>query len=196
MQDFYCADQSEEESIPSFATQIEGLSSQIRDRFPDKLPCQEEQRLLRDHLFHGCKKNIWDSVKFYFADLHLDYTHFLEECRKAEEEGNLGQAKAVTNAKLAAATLPPTEEDELAKQLKYQQHQIDALVGHVKNLVSVVKATVLLQRGQAKWFLEATPKNMERGFQRKEPASTDPILSHTSAMTQEPPGRAGGWHVI
>ena len=51
--DFYHSDQSEEESIPSFATQIEGLLSQIRDRFPDKLPHQEEQRLLKDNLLHS-----------------------------------------------------------------------------------------------------------------------------------------------
>ena len=29
----------------------------------------------------------------------------------------------------------------MSRQLRYQQHQIDALVGQVKNLVSVVKAT-------------------------------------------------------
>ena len=92
MQDFYCTDQGEE-TIPSFATGIEGLLSQIRDRFPDKLPHQEEQRFLRDHLFHRCKKSIWDSVKFCFADPCLDYMHFLEECRKAEEEGKVGQAR-------------------------------------------------------------------------------------------------------
>ena len=45
---------------------------------------------------------------------------FLEECRKAEEEGKVGQAKAVTKAKVAAATVPPTKDDELSKQLKYQ----------------------------------------------------------------------------
>ena len=44
MQDFYCADQGEEESIPSFATWVEGLLSQIQDRFPDKLTHPEEQR--------------------------------------------------------------------------------------------------------------------------------------------------------
>ena len=60
---------------------------------------------------------------------------FLEECRKSEEEGKAGQAKA------AAATVPTTRQDELTKQLKYQQYQIDALVGQVKNLVSVVRAT-------------------------------------------------------
>ena len=49
--------------------------------------------------------------------------HFLAECRKAEEEGKVGQAKAGTEAKVAAATGPPTKEDEMTKQLKYQQHK-------------------------------------------------------------------------
>ena len=42
MWDFYGTDQGEEKTVPSFATQIEGLLSQIRDRFPDQLPHQEE----------------------------------------------------------------------------------------------------------------------------------------------------------
>ena len=133
MWDFYCTDQGEEESIPSFATQVEGLLSQIWDRFPDKLTHPEEQRLLKDHLFHGCKKSIRDSVKYCFADPHVDYMHFLEECHKAEDEDKVGQVKAgPPKAKVAAATLPTTREDELAKQLKYQQHQIDTLVDQVK----------------------------------------------------------------
>ena len=52
----------------------------------------------------------------------------------------VGQAKVgPPKAKVAAATIPPTREDELAQQLKYQQHQIDTLVGQVKNLVSTLK---------------------------------------------------------
>ena len=107
MGDLYWADQGEEETIPSFATRIEGLLSQIRDRFLDQLPLQEEQRLLKDCLFHGSRKSIRDSVKYCFADADLDYMHFLEECRKSEEEGKAGQAKAAPKAKMAAATVPP-----------------------------------------------------------------------------------------
>ena len=131
MRDFYRADQGEDEPIPSFASRIEGLLSQIRDRFPNKLPHQEEQRLLKDCLFHRRRKSIQDSVKYCFADASVDYMQFLEECRKSEDEGKTGQAKSAARAKVkvAAATLPPTKEDELTKQLKYQQHQIDALVG-------------------------------------------------------------------
>ena len=73
----------------------------------------------------------------------MDYMHFLEECRKLEEEGKAGQAEVATRVKVkaAAATLPPTKGDELTKQLKCQQHQIDSLVGQVKNLASLVRAT-------------------------------------------------------
>ena len=122
--------------------------SQIRDKYPEKCTHLEEQRLLKDRLFHGCKKSIQDSVKYCFADPHMDYMQFLEECRKVEDEDKVGQVKAnPPKAKVAAATVPPTREDELTKQLRYQQHQIDTLVGQVKNLVSAVKSTRASSRG-------------------------------------------------
>ena len=131
MRDFYRADQGEDESIPSYATRIEGLLSQIRDKFPDQLPLQEEQRLLKDCLFHGSRKGIRNSLKYCFADASIDYMQFLEECRKSEEEGKAGQARVPVKAKVkaAAATLTPNKDEGLSRQLKYQQHQIDALVG-------------------------------------------------------------------
>ena len=111
MRNFYRADQREDETIASFATRIEGLLSQIRDRFPSQLPHQEEHRLLKDCLFHGSRKSIRDSVKYCFVDASVDYMHFLEECRNSKEEGKAGQAKAATRVKVkaAAVTLPPTK---------------------------------------------------------------------------------------
>ena len=87
-------------------------------------------------------------MKYCFADPSMDYMHFLEECRKAEDEDKVGQTKLnPPKAKVVAATVPPTREDELTKQLRYQQHQIDTLVGQVKNLVSAVKSTRASSRG-------------------------------------------------
>ena len=89
--------------------------------------------------------------------------HFLEECGKAEDEDKVGQVKAgPPKAKVTAATIPPTREDELAKQLKYQQHQIDTLVGHVKNLVSAVKATTVSSRRAMTGGLGRQPQNTWR----------------------------------
>ena len=68
-------------------------------------------------------------MKYCFADASVDYMQFQEECQKDEEEGKVGQAKAKVKVKAAAATVLPKKDDELSRQLKYQQHQIDALVG-------------------------------------------------------------------
>ena len=98
---------------------------------------------MKDHLLHGSRKSNHDSLKYYFADASIDYMQFLEECQKSEEEGKVGQARAPAKAKIRAAApiLPPNKDDGLSKQLKYQQLQIDALVGQVKDLVVVVKDT-------------------------------------------------------
>ena len=153
MRDFYRADQGEDETIPYFATRIEGLLSEIRDRFPNQLPHQEEQRLLKDNLFHWSRKSIRDSVKYCFADASVDYMHFLEECRKSEEEGKAGRAKAASKVKAAAATVSPTKQDEMAKQLKYQQH-LKCLGGASEKFsVTSEDCTTLLQWSQDRELL-------------------------------------------
>ena len=184
MRDFYGADQGEDESIPSYATRIEGLLSQIRDKFPDQLPLQEEQRLLKDHLFHGSRKGIRDSLKYCFADASIDYIQFLEECRKSEEEGKAGQARAPVKAKVkaAAATLTPNKDEGLSRQLKYQQHQIDALVGQVKDLVAVVKATHTSRVGKNGHTMgrETQPRVIPPRIEAKGKEGKT-LLSHTNA---------------
>ena len=186
MRDFYHADQGEKDTIPSFATWIEGLLSQIRDRFPDQLPHQEEQRLLKDHLFHGSRKSIRDSVKYCFADTSLDYMHFLEECRKAEEGGKVGQTKASAKAKVAAATVPPTKEDELTKQLKYHKHCIDVLVGQVKSLVSAVRAMQASSSGARPGGFGRQTQGTWRGGSR----GRDLPLQTQSQATPQPKARS------
>ena len=93
MRDFYRASQGEEESVTSFATCIEGLLSNVRDKYPHQIPQAKEQQLLKDRLFYGCKKGIRDSVKYRHADTTVDYMTFLEECRKAEDEDGVGKPR-------------------------------------------------------------------------------------------------------
>ena len=53
----------------------------------------------------------------------------LEECRKAEDDRRSNKPKLEKKVKTGATTLTPDKTAELAKQLQWQQHQIDALVG-------------------------------------------------------------------
>ena len=180
----YRANQGEDETIPSFATRIDRLLSWIRDRFSNQLPHQEEQRILKDHLFHGSRKSIRDSVKYCLADASVDYMHFLEECRKSEEEGKAGQAEAASKMKAAAATVPPTKQDELVKQLNHQWHQIHAFVGASKKFSVTHKGcTTLLQCGQDREILL-----WERGLWEKDPRhrAEGTLGKRASLLSQEP----------
>ena len=87
--------------------------------------------------------------------------------QKTKDEDKVGQAKPnPPKAKVAAGTILPTREDELAKLLKYQQHQIDTLVGQVKSLVSAVKATRASSRGAIPGGPGMHPQNTWRGGSR------------------------------
>ena len=137
MGDFYCTDQGNDETVTSFATHIEGLLSNVRDKFPNQIPLAKEQKLLKDRLFHGCQKGIRDSVKYSHADSTVDYMSFLEECRKAEDEDGVTKTKGKGKVKIVPATASSSaHSDAFAKQLKRQQQQFDTLIGKVQATVT------------------------------------------------------------
>ena len=122
------------------------------DKFPNEIPLAKEQDLLKDRLFHGCQKSVWDSVKYCHADPSVDYMTFLEECRKAEDEDRAGKPKTKGKLKIAAATISSTPNDALAKQLKRQQQQFDTLMGKVQSMITTLQshtaqATLTLRQG-------------------------------------------------
>ena len=57
-------------------------------------------------------------MKYHHEDPLVDYMTFLEECRKAEDEDRTVKSKIKGKLKVAAATIPSTQSDALAKQLK------------------------------------------------------------------------------
>ena len=82
--------------------------------------------------------------------------------------------------------ITPTKQDELAKQLKYQQHQIDALVGQRENLVSLVRAVQpslsVARTGNSSYgggVMGKRPKVQGRGLLGKGPALS--AKSHSPA---------------
>ena len=144
MGDFYEASQGEEELVTSFATCIEGLLSNVRDKYPQQIPQAKKQQLLKDRLFHGCQKGIRDSVKYRYADTTVDYMTFLEECRKAEDEDGVGKPRAKGKVKVAAATTstpsPSTYPDAFSRQLRKQQQQFDTLMSKVQAMVTTLQS--------------------------------------------------------
>ena len=144
MGDFHRASQGEEESVTSFATHIEGLLSNVRDKYPQQIPQAKEKQLLKDRLFYGCQKGIRDSVKYRHADTTVDYMTFLKECRKAEDEDGVGKSKPKGKVKVAAATTftpsPSTYNEAFSRQLRKQQQQFDTLMSKVQAMVTTLQS--------------------------------------------------------
>ena len=67
MRDFYRADQGEEESIPFFATRMEGLLSQIRDKYPEKFTHPENRGSLKTGCSMDAKRVSRIVVKYCFG---------------------------------------------------------------------------------------------------------------------------------
>ena len=144
MGDFYRASQGEEESVTSFATHIEGLLYNARDKYLQQIPQAKEQQLLKDRLFYGCPKGIRDSVKYRHADTTVGYMTFLEECRRAEDEDRVGKSKPKGKVKVAAATTsthsPSTYNEVFSRQLREQQQQFDTLMSKVQAMVTTLQS--------------------------------------------------------
>ena len=85
---------------------------------------------------------------------------FLEECRKAEEEGKAGQAKAKVKVKTAAATLPPTKDDEFFKTTQISATSNRCLGGASERLGVSCKGQITLLKGGQDWG----PLLWERGL--------------------------------
>ena len=116
---------------PPLQLKLRGFCLKLGTGSPISFPSRGNNGYLNTTCSMEAKKSIRDSLKYCFADASIDYMQFLEECRKAKEEGKMGQAKAKVKMKVAEATLSPPKDDMLSRQLKYQQHQIDTLVGQV-----------------------------------------------------------------
>ena len=73
MRDFYRADQGKRSQSLPLPLGWRDFCPRLEINFPEKFTHTEEQKLLKDWLFHGCKKNVRDSVKYCFANPQVDY---------------------------------------------------------------------------------------------------------------------------
>ena len=90
-------------------------------------------------------------------------TH-LEECGKAEVEDRVRKSKSKGKLKVAAATIPSTQNDEFTMQLKKQHHQFDTLMGKMKTLVTTLQtqtaqASKLFRQGSHSFGMKGRGNN-------------------------------------
>ena len=77
MQNFYKITQGGNEKVPSFATRLEGTLNQIRIRCPRQIASHEVPWHLKEHLFHGVKKQMRDSIRYLYGNRQTTYSELV-----------------------------------------------------------------------------------------------------------------------
>ena len=93
MQNFYRVTQGNNEKVPSFAMRLEWTLNQIQLQCPRWMMAVETQQHLKDCLFHGICKHIWNSVQYLYSAPRTSYSQLMLATQKAESENEETQEK-------------------------------------------------------------------------------------------------------
>ena len=66
MQNYYKISMDPKEHVQAYVTRMEGVLNQIRTKFPYVLSDKDMETHLRDRLFYGIIKALWDSICYLF----------------------------------------------------------------------------------------------------------------------------------
>ena len=130
LQKVYGMNQEKNKEVQAFSTRLEGGIKQIIIRFPNMATEEEMERHLRDHLFYGVHKALWDNIHYLYDDKQITYTQLLMAARKAELE--VLEGKGTTTLAKAKAANP---------QFDHSSSKVNELCQPVVNLMSIVKST-------------------------------------------------------
>ena len=84
--EFYKVTQGNHEKVPSFATKLEGILNQIKQQCPGRMTDLEVQQHLKDCLFHGACKHIWDFIRYLYNTPGTSYLQLMVATWKAESK--------------------------------------------------------------------------------------------------------------
>ena len=115
MQNFHKVTQGNHEKVPSFTTRLEGTLNLIQLQCPWRITDWEVQQHLKDHLFHGVPKHIWDSVRYLYSNPRTTYSQLMITACRAECENE--EAHDKVRSRSAMITEPVEGTTELGNQI-------------------------------------------------------------------------------
>ena len=65
---------------------LEGTLKEIQLQCPDRMMDPEAQQHIRDHLFHGVRKHIHDSIWYLYRTPGISYSQLMTAAKKAESK--------------------------------------------------------------------------------------------------------------
>ena len=101
--------------MPSFTTRLEVTLNQIWLKCPGGIADCKVPWHLKDQLFHGVHKHIWDSIRYLYSNPEITYSKLMVTICKAESE--MEEAKDKGSARSAVTTEVMDGSKELGDQI-------------------------------------------------------------------------------
>ena len=84
LQNVYRLQQERMERVPAYVTWLEGTLNVFQWEHPHMLSTEGVQKHLRDQLFHGLEKQLWDLMWYLYDSLRVMYPEPMTAAHKAE----------------------------------------------------------------------------------------------------------------
>ena len=84
--DFYQLKQEQSEKVQVFSIWLRDMLTRLSLRFPDRVPKEDHDKILKDCFFYGIRSDLWNSVRHLYDDETVTFSQLLVKARWNEEE--------------------------------------------------------------------------------------------------------------
>ena len=87
--DFYQLKQEKNEKVQIFSIRLRGMLTKLSLQFPDRVPKEDHDKILKDRFFYGIKSKIRNSIRHLYDDDSVTFSQLLVKAHRNEEEESI-----------------------------------------------------------------------------------------------------------
>ena len=84
--DFYQLRQERNEKVQIFSIRLRDILTKLSIRFPDRVPKEDHDKILKDRFFYGIKSELRNSIRHLYDNESVTFSQLLVKARRNEEE--------------------------------------------------------------------------------------------------------------
>ena len=84
--DFYQLRQEKNEKVQAFSICLRDMLTKLSIRFPDRVPKEDHDKILKDRFFYGIKSELRNSIRHLYDNETITFSQLLVKARRNEEE--------------------------------------------------------------------------------------------------------------
>ena len=89
--DFYQLKQEKTEKVQIFSIRLRDMLTKLSLQFPDRVPKEDHDKILKDRFFYGIKSKLHNSIRHLYEDDSVTFSQLLVKAHRNEEEESASQ---------------------------------------------------------------------------------------------------------